>query len=94
MTLGYIALSLFTSLSFFRRNPLHNLSFNGLISMLSIAMALASAYGAFLPNLPFPRLTHIRAPLFAMSCVFLVAHPHSCSCSESYSRRFRQLFTS
>lgn len=60
MTLGYIALSLFTSLSFFRRNPLHNLSFNGLISMLSIAMALASAYGmASLIGAPFSQAVAI-----------------------------------
>ena len=45
VSIGYAALSTFTSFSFLRLNRIHDLSFNGSLSLLSIAMALASAYG-------------------------------------------------
>lgn len=45
MSLGYTALNCFTGFSFLRRNAAHDLSFNGNLAMMSIAMALASAYG-------------------------------------------------
>eukprot|EP00873_Tetraselmis_striata_P019782 jgi/Tetstr1/440046/TSEL_028405.t1 len=60
MVLGYAALNTFTSVSFLRRNAAHNLTFSGMLSMMSIAMALASAYGtAILLGVPFSQAVAI-----------------------------------